>query len=183
VARGEQDVLGLEVAVHHPGAVRVRQRICELTRQTHDVIDGQRTFAHQPGAEALSLDERHRVKGQASDRARGVDGDVVRVLQPGRKPDLALEALRGEPGGEVRVEHLDHDLAVEPDVARDEDPRHAATAELALQDIGIPEHRLQPPAQRRAVRIHAARLRGRVMVAAKIDVGRESGQAPTRSLA
>ncbi len=40
------------------------------------------------------------------------------MLQPGRHPDLALEALRAERGGKVGLEHLERDRAVVPEIVR-----------------------------------------------------------------
>ena len=68
--------------------------------------------------------------------ARVVDGDDVRVRQPGRQARLADEPLP-EPlvGGRRRVEELDRDEPVELAVARHVDDRHAAVAERALEPV------------------------------------------------
>ncbi|CAA9305477.1 MAG: hypothetical protein AVDCRST_MAG11-1129, partial [uncultured Gemmatimonadaceae bacterium] len=152
----EEHVLRLEVPVHHALGVRVGQRVGQLAQEPHGVRDGQRPVARQPRPEGLALDEGHRVERQAVHLARGVDRHDVRVLQAGGEPDLALEALGREPGGEAGVEDLDGDPPPEPRIERDEDARHAAAPELALQRVRIPECRPQPLAQPRAVRLHLA---------------------------
>ncbi len=61
------------------------------------------------------------------------------MLQPGGEADLAEEALGAEGGGELGMEDLERDGAVEPDVLGQVDRRHAAAAELALERIALPE--------------------------------------------
>ena len=56
-------------------------------------------------------------------------------------PALAAKALDRDTGGEVGREHLDHHVAGERDVAREEDARHPAAAELALDDRMHLRHR------------------------------------------
>ena len=57
------------------------------------------------------------------------------MLQPGGEPDLALEPLGPEGGGELGVEHLERDRAVVPEVLGEVDRGHAAAAELALERV------------------------------------------------
>ena len=65
------------------------------------------------------------------------------MLEPGGEPDLALEPLGAERGGELRVQHLERDRAVVPEVVREVDRRHAAAAELALEPIAVGEGGLE----------------------------------------
>ena len=53
--------------------------------------------------------------------------------------DLALEALDVDAGDELRRQHLDDDSAAERRVVRDEDARHPAAGELALEDVRASE--------------------------------------------
>ena len=69
--------------------------------------------------------------------------DDVRLLQRRRHADLALEALGADSGGELRREDFDDDFAAEPDFVGDEDARHAAAAELALEGVGSTQRRLE----------------------------------------
>ena len=57
------------------------------------------------------------------------------MLETGGHPDLALEPLGAERGGELGVEHLERDRAVVLEVARQEDRRHPAAAELPLEGV------------------------------------------------
>ena len=55
------------------------------------------------------------------------------MLQPGGEPDLALEPLGPEGGRELRMQHLERDRAVVPEVAGEKDRGHAPAPELALE--------------------------------------------------
>ena len=72
-----------------------------------------------------------------------VDREDVRVLQPGRRPDLAQEPLGAEAAGERGEEDLEGDGAVVPEVAGQVDDGHAAAAELALEHVPIPQRLLE----------------------------------------
>ena len=56
---GEQDVAGLEVAVHDPGLVGHLQRLGDLGDDRHDLVGGQPWALPQPAAQRLALDELH----------------------------------------------------------------------------------------------------------------------------
>jgi hypothetical protein len=57
------------------------------------------------------------------------------VLEPGGEPDLALEAVGAEGGGELGVEHLERDRPVVLEIVGEEDRGHASAAELALEGV------------------------------------------------
>ena len=59
------------------------------------------------------------------------------MLEPGCEPDLALEAVGAQRGGELGVEDLEGDGAVVAQVAREIDRGHAPAAELALERIPV----------------------------------------------
>ena len=61
------------------------------------------------------------------------------MLQVGGGLDLLEEPLGADHRGEVRMEHLDGDLAVVFEVVRQPDRGHAAGAELALDAIAAGE--------------------------------------------
>jgi hypothetical protein len=61
------------------------------------------------------------------------------MLEPRRRPDLREKTLAAECGAEVGVEDLDGDVAVVALVVREEDRRHAAGAELALDAVATGE--------------------------------------------
>ena len=59
------------------------------------------------------------------------------MLEPGSELDLALEALRAERGGELRVQDLQGDRTIVPEIVGEKHRRHATTAELALDAVAI----------------------------------------------
>src|SRR5258705_3181873 len=71
------------------------------------------------------------------------------MLEPGREPHLAAEAVDVDPTGEIGRQHLHDDRAPERRLGGDEDAAHPATAELLLERIGGTECALQLVAQLR----------------------------------
>ena len=67
----------------------------------------------------------------------------MRVLETGGEPDLALEALDVHRGAGLGRQHLDHDLAAEPDLFGEEDATHPAAAQLPQDAVGVPEGGLE----------------------------------------
>ena len=61
------------------------------------------------------------------------------MLESRGRPDLAEETIGAECGAEVGVEDLDGDVAVMPEVEREEDGGHAAGADLAIDAIAVAE--------------------------------------------
>jgi|SRR5687767_9904528 hypothetical protein len=59
----------------------------------------------------------------------------MRVVQLGDEHDLAAEPVAIHASGKVRLEHLDHDLAVERMLDGHEHPAHAAARELVLYGV------------------------------------------------
>ena len=73
------------------------------------------------------------------------------MLQVRGDLDLGEKALDAEHRAELRLEHLERDLAVVLDVAREVDGRHAAGADLALDLVPASE-----PAVQLLIREHAS---------------------------
>ena len=91
---GQQDVLGLHVAVHHARAVRVRERLGAASRVIRSAsATRQPALALEPLAERLAADVRHGEPEPAVVLARIVDRADVGVLEPRGRRDLAAEAL------------------------------------------------------------------------------------------
>src|SRR5205085_8848161 len=75
--------------------------------------------------------------------SRVVQRQDVRVLQVGRNLNLLKETLRAECRGELRLEHLERDFSVVPDVVRQVHGCHTALAELSLEGVAIGECSLE----------------------------------------
>ena len=65
------------------------------------------------------------------------------MLQPGGEPDLALEAIGAEGGGEVGVKHLERHRPVVPEVPGEVDHGHAPATELALERVPVLQSRTE----------------------------------------
>jgi hypothetical protein len=61
------------------------------------------------------------------------------MVQLGGYPDLAEETLPSQYLGQVGLEHLEGNVAVVLEVAREIDDRHASMADLALDCVAAPE--------------------------------------------
>ena len=129
----QQHVLRLDVAVHQVRAVGRGQRVEDRLGRGQRLGDAQRAALAQVPAQVGALDVLHReVAGLAVD-ALVEDAHEARVGELGRGACLAAEAgdELGPAGAlrEVRVHHLDRDLAVQPPVAREVDGGHAAAGD------------------------------------------------------
>ena len=93
---GEQQVLGLDVAVDHAVLVGVLERLGRLAGDPERVVHGELPLPPQPVAERLALDVRHGEPELPGGLARVVDREDVGVLEAGGELDLALEALGAE---------------------------------------------------------------------------------------
>ncbi len=140
----QQDVLGLDVAVDHTVAVRVVQGRGDLPRQLRGVFDREPAFTVQANAQRLALHHRHHVIEEPVGLARIVQRQDVRMIEPGRDPDLAQEPFGAEHGRQLRPQHLERDPAVVPQVLGQVDRCHAALAELPLDAVAIGEGGRQP---------------------------------------
>jgi hypothetical protein len=140
----QQDVVRLDVAVDDAAAVRVGERPGDLAQHARGVGRRKGTARAEPLAERLAGDVAHDEEDEAARRADAMDGDDVRVREPGGGARLAHEAVaRGGGAGEGRREHLEGDVAVELHVAREVDDAHPAAAELALEGVLAGERRLE----------------------------------------
>jgi hypothetical protein len=120
-----------------PRPVRVRERVCHFARDQHRFRKREQPRAREARAQRLAIDERHDVKQEAARFARVVQWQDVRVLQVGRRANLGEKALGAECGGQVRVQHLDRDIARVLEIVREIDGGHATGAEFTLKEIAI----------------------------------------------
>ena len=135
-ARGDEDVLGLDVAMHHAGVVRMLERLEHVAQHFGGFADCERA-AREPRAQRFAAHVRHDVVQQAVRHAGIQQRQDMRMLQLRRGLDLGEEPLTPERCAKVRMQHLDGDIAVVLQVAREEDGGHPAGPELADDGVAI----------------------------------------------
>ncbi len=140
---GEQHVVRLDVAVHDAAGVRELERLGDVAKHADDLRDRLGSVAREVSTQRLAVHERHRVVRNAARAPGRQNRNDLRMLQLCREPDLALKPLGTELGGQLGREHFDDDLASERRLLGDEDARHPAAAQLALDPVDRAECRLQ----------------------------------------
>ena len=140
----QQDVLRLDVPVHHAVAVGVVERRGDLGGDPHRVGHGELLLPVHPVAQRLPLDERHDVEEVAVGLARVEQRQDVRVLQVGRELDLGQEPLGADDRGELGPKHLERHPPVVADVLGEVDGGHPAGADLPVEAIAVRQGRLEP---------------------------------------
>ncbi len=139
----QQDVLGLDVAVDHAVAVRVVERARHFARDAHGFANRKLPLARQSCAQRLAGDYRHHVVQQSVSIATVEQRKYVRMLQPCCRANLAQETIGAQCGTEIRMKHLDRDIAIVPQIMREIDGSHPASAELALDAVAVGERRCE----------------------------------------
>ena len=102
------------------------------------------------------------------------------MLQPSGEPDFLQEPLGPKRLREMRVQNLERDHPVVPEVAREIDRRHSTLAELALNRVAIAEGLDKLWNWLRHVRTDEAgitRICGQARAAASPDHGAPAGDA------
>jgi hypothetical protein len=129
IVRAEQDVRGLDVAVHETARVRPVQRRGDLREDAHGSPRLERSLLVEHPAQVLAVNEAHHLEEDAVLLTGAVDRDHIGVVERRGDPRLGDEPpaesrLVGQPGRD----HLDGHDAVEIDVLRPVDDAHAAAA-------------------------------------------------------
>src|SRR5439155_1690887 len=127
---GEQDVLWLDVPVHHIVAVGIAQGARHLPGNPHGFLDGQLRFAVQPVPQRFALQVGHHIVEKPVGLAGVVQGEDMGMGEAGRDLDLTEEALGPESGRQLGPEHLDGHGAAVFQVLSQVHRCHAAVAEL-----------------------------------------------------
>ena len=133
---GENDILGLEVAVDDAQPVSVGQRLAQLAGNDDGCLEcGGRLLESR-----LPFRKLHHDVGQAVDFPGVVDGDDVGVMEARRHARLAQQAL-AILGRQVRfADELEGDVPVEQLVVGVVDDRHPAAPELGPEaEAGVEE--------------------------------------------
>ena len=159
----QQNVLGLDVPVNHSAAMRVVERVGDLGRDAHRLLDAELPLAIELLADRLSLDVGHHVVQESPRLTRVEQREDVRVTQRRRRLDLLHEALGAEHRGQLRLEDLDRDVALVLEVAREIHGCHPALAELALDAVAVTQSRQEALGDR----CHAPLLTGSPVLIAR----------------
>ncbi len=138
----DEDVGGLQIAVHDAHLVRGAQAGHHLARKRQGSSDGQLPFGREQTRQIGAVHERHRDVLDAVDLAEVVNADDVGVRDLAREHQLALEAaleLLRRQRVRVRLDHLQRQRQRQlriPDVV---DRAHPADAEQADDLIALTE--------------------------------------------
>ncbi len=136
---GDEDVGGLDVAVHDAGRVGRRERERRLADDAPHLA-GRHRAAADDGGERVTLDELHDEVGGAVVLAVVVDRGDVLVRHP-----RAVPGLVAEPGGEGRVlggvgpHHLDGDVAAQHRVRGAPDVTHPPGGDALGEGVAAAE--------------------------------------------
>src|SRR5262249_4243322 len=132
----DEDVLGLQVAVHDSLLVRGAEAVSDLRRPLDRLTRCDRSTLDLV-AERLSVEELHDRERAAVFAAEIVDRENVRVGERRDRARLALEAVeRVGVGGDTLGEDLDRDVALQLRVSGAPDFAHAARAERREDLVG-----------------------------------------------
>ena len=158
---GDQDVLGLDVAMDDAGAVGGGERRDDRLKQRQGMGRGHWGLGADHVAQGVTGDQfHHQVEGPALDvrvLALVEDVDDVRVRQPGGGAGLALEPV-GERGvvAEAAVHGFDRAHAIETDVDGLVDGGHPSTRDAATDPVApVEEVPGQGVGERGAARVGA----------------------------
>ncbi len=135
VGRVDENVRGLDVTVDETAGVRRVERVRDLAHEPESAL-GRKRPRQEERSEIGAVDEAGREVDLAVDLAGGVDGDDARVVDRGREPRLAQEALpERRVAGELRRNQLQCDGPVESELGRSVHHAHPAAAEHALDPV------------------------------------------------
>ena len=124
------DALGMRVG-ECPGHV-AQNALCFLLRYGPGL---------HPLPQRCAGDIRHRIERKTVDVARGEERHDMRMLQPRRELDLALETLGGHSGAKLRRQYLDDDAPAESLLLGQKHARHPAAAQLPLDHVSVGQRR------------------------------------------
>jgi uncharacterized protein len=180
---GDQHVLGLEVAMDQPGAMRRGEAAPGAHESIPDLAPRPR-FGAAPRAQGPPGAVLHRDEHLIAIGAHLVDDDDVRVRQPRHRARLAQQALAPLRGGDAgQAQQLERHLAIQIRIVGGQHDPHSALAER------LEHHEPPDPATgrvRRVIRLRKAdgvlgrrrRCRGAVGVDPWVVVNHDGGSSP-----
>lgn len=116
----------------------------DFARYSQRVVEWKLSLAIQPCTQRLSRDVRHHIVKLAVRFPGVVDGKDVGMTEVRCEIDLASEALRPQSEPDIGEEHLDRDLPVVLEVAREVHGSHGPVTELALDLVAGSDGCAQP---------------------------------------
>ncbi len=136
----QQDVGRLDVAMDEAGTVGLVERARNRRADVDGELRTEALLTVEQLAEALAVDELHHHGLAAVVLEHVVDGDDVGVVQPGDGDRFAPEPFGDHGiGGEVRLEPLDGDPAVELDVGGDPHLGHPTVTDPPFEVVPLRE--------------------------------------------
>ena len=129
----DDDVVRLDITVDDVAIVRVSERFGDFSQNATHLYGWHWTVLLQAHAEVVALDVRHDEVDEIVALFDGVDRNDVRVIQLGRGLGFAQESLTNVGAeAQLRRQHFDRDLALQPFVTRAVHDAHAATTHFVL---------------------------------------------------
>jgi hypothetical protein len=123
--------------MNHAFPVRIVERERYLTSEIDRYLKRKLALPPETIPEGFAANERHCVPELSGSITRVVHRQDVGMLEPGSEFDLALEALRAERGGEFRVQDLQGNRSIVPEIVGQKHGRHATTPKLPLDAVAI----------------------------------------------
>jgi hypothetical protein len=139
----QHDVVGLDVAMDHPVAMRVLERCRDGACERDGLVHREGPLPIDAVAQGLAFHERHHVVHHAVRHARIVQLHDVGVEQVGRDADLGEEPFVAEHGRDLGMEDLERHPLVMPEVLGQVHGRHASVAEFPVDAVAMGERCLQ----------------------------------------
>ena len=144
----EQDVRGLDVAVHDTLAVRVVERRGDIAQDAQAIVHLEGLLAGENGLERAAANQAHRVVGDRLAVANREDRNDVGMVELGGELCFTLEArVRFRRKHGIEREHLERHLTIERALLRAEDDPHAATPEQLHELEGVADRLLKASAE------------------------------------
>jgi len=137
MARGQQDVLGLDVAMHDAMRVRIPECVRDFSKEPCDFGDGPPWVFGETRAQGFAFDIGHRVERDALRRARLEQRNDVRMLESRDDFDLAVKPLATDDGTELRWQDLQYDVSRGRDLVRQEDATQSSATQLTPNDVSV----------------------------------------------
>jgi hypothetical protein len=117
--------------------VRILERITNLGRDAHRMIDSELRLAGELVAERLAVDERRHVIEEAVRVAAVEQRRYVRMLKARRRFDLDKKTLGPKYRGELGLQNFQRNLAIVLQIFGQINGRHSALAELAVDAVPV----------------------------------------------